>query len=227
MILIRYYSCSPSLPLSPAFSHCWPEPYTLFLLALWPFLFLSTLWPGQDKEGPASGQRVGLLHAPKPPQLHNFWAEKRSSLLCVCGAVFYTLAKTTSEIILTMLILQIINGGMIKCQVLTDCMHRKWNPGPTWLNNLVNSWHIRSMHLAQCRCCMRSGVCRQTGKASVQSHDPDLTRMKEIVTLFETKQSKGESEGLAGQPLTMGSMLWDHRPHKGQRNPHLLAPTLQ
>lgn len=43
--------------------------------------------------------------------------------------------------------------------------------------------------------------------ASVQSHDPDLTRMKEIVTLFVTKQSKEESEGLAGQLLTMGSEL--------------------
>lgn len=43
--------------------------------------------------------------------------------------------------------------------------------------------------------------------ASVQSHDPDLTRMKEIVTLFVTKQSKEESEGQAGQLLTMGSEL--------------------
>lgn len=71
VILIRYYSCSPSLPLSPPFSHRWPEPYTLFLMALWPFLFLSTLWPGQDKAGPASGQKVGPVHTPKLPRVHN------------------------------------------------------------------------------------------------------------------------------------------------------------
>lgn len=71
VILIRYYSCSPSLPLNPPFSHCWPEPYTLFLMALWPFLFLSTLWPDQDKARPASGQKVGLVHALKPPRVHN------------------------------------------------------------------------------------------------------------------------------------------------------------
>lgn len=71
VILIRYYSCSPSLSLSPPFSHCWPEPYTLVLMALWPFLFLSTLWPSQDKEGPASGQKVGLVHTLKPPWVHN------------------------------------------------------------------------------------------------------------------------------------------------------------
>lgn len=41
-------------------------------------------------------------------------------------------------------------------------------------------------------------------KTGVQSHDPALTWMKEVVTLLETKQGKGESEGLAGQPLTMG-----------------------
>lgn len=54
---------------------------------------------------------------------------------------------------------------------------------------------------------MHLWVCkpgRQTGKTGVQSHDPALTWMKEMVTLLETKQGKGESEGLAGQPLTMG-----------------------
>lgn len=54
------------------------------------------------------------------------------------------------------------------------------------------------MHLWVC------SLSRQTGKTGVQSHDPALTWMKEMVTLLETKQGKGESEGLAGQPLTMG-----------------------
>lgn len=61
------------------------------------------------------------------------------------------------------------------------------------------------MHLSQCY--VHLWVCkpgRQTGKTGVQSHDPALTWMKEMVTLLETKQGKGESEGLAGQPLTMG-----------------------
>lgn len=49
-----------------------------------------------------------------------------------------------------------------------------------------------------------SRLSRQTGRTGVQSHDPALTWMKEMVTLLETKQGKGESEGLAGQPLTMG-----------------------
>lgn len=58
-----------------------------------------------------------------------------------------------------------------------------------------------------CLCCILLWVNRpgrQTGRTGVQSHDPALTWMKEMVTLLETKQGKGESEGLAGQPLTMG-----------------------
>ena len=64
------------------------------------------------------------------------------------------------------------------------------------------------MTTCMCVCfCVRLWVCRlsrQTEGTGVQSHDPALTWMKEMVTLLETKQGKGESEGLAGQPLTMG-----------------------
>lgn len=55
-----------------------------------------------------------------------------------------------------------------------------------------------SVHLLECR------LGRQTRKTGVQSHDPALTWMKEMVTLLETKQGKGESEGLAGQPSNNG-----------------------
>lgn len=107
-ILVRLPS-----PLSPASSHCWPEPCTH--CSLWPFGLSSSYhrwWPGHDKAGPASGEKKGAVCSSKPPQLHNlntYEAVKRLSQLCACASVFYTLAKGTSDISLTMQIILIIN----------------------------------------------------------------------------------------------------------------------
>ena len=49
-----------------------------------------------------------------------------------------------------------------------------------------------------------AGQADRRGETGVQSHDPALTWMKEMVMLLETKQGKGETEGLDGQTLTMG-----------------------
>lgn len=125
---------------------------------------------------------------------------------------------------------------------LKHWLHAEQNEDSTWFWSFC--CHPPSSKSCQtCASILKSGMCRQsiclcvaciyeyagrpirqTGRTGVQSHDPALTWMKEMVTLLETKQGKGESEGLAGQPLTMGSVLWDRRPHKGQRNPPFPLP---
>lgn len=74
------------------------------------------------------------------------------------------------------------------------------------------------MHLWVCR------PSRQTGKTGVQSHDPALTWMKEMVTLLETKQGKGESEGLAAHCLTMGPCSETAGHTKATETPSFLLP---
>lgn len=69
-----------------------------------------------------------------------------------------------------------------------------------------------------------TGQCRQTEETGVQSHDPALTRVKEMVTLLETKQVKGESEGLAGQAPTMGPCSKAAGHTKATETPFFLLP---
>lgn len=98
------------------------------------------------------------------------------------------------------------------------CEREKWRKTPDILHSPFGSKRLKpaltqqlfletltwqkgiclSVHLWECR------LGRQTRKTGVQSHDPALTWMKEMVTLLETKQGKGESEGLAGQPSNNG-----------------------
>lgn len=94
--------------------------------------------------------------------------------------------------------------------IWSPCCHplgsKRMKPAPnTAIFSSSSHWHVTPVHPSQCWMCL--WVCRlsrQTGSTGVQSHDPALTWMKEMVTLLETKPGKGESEGLAGQPPTMG-----------------------